>query len=116
MPHSRPPFHTAEALDALGWDKTALSSKARGCSQQAETACGGLVVWRSCLSRPFAGTSAMQDDMMGFDLSSIEEMDPSLADGFHIIYSREVGQSVFFPLFVPCNVSFTSFLLQSCLI
>ena len=74
--------------------------------------CGLKVV----IEKEMQNTSVDETSIMAMDFTSIEEMDPSLAYGFHIIYSREVGQSVFFPLFVPCNVSFTSFLLQSCLI
>lgn len=35
-------------------------------------------------------TSVDDTSIMAMDFTSIEEMDPSLADGFHIIYSREV--------------------------
>ena len=40
----------------------------------------------------------MRDEFTG-DFSTIEEMDPSVADGFRVIYDREVS-------FWKCNVPF----------
>ena len=53
-------------------------------------------------------TSVDDTSIMAMDFTSIEEMDPSLADGFHIIYSREVH-------YARRNFSFLSFLFLLCI-